>query len=223
MFSPEVNPTFVATRAGHYVCPSVGQVPLASVGGTGSLYTNSSLSDGTVTATIANTNQPETARELVIFTNDASGTNLSIKFTINYTTWDGTNRTYVVTLTSDGSVGLPCPVVKVNSLVMVIANSAVSDAIRVGYGGFWTGTDDNYITAIGQVLNESIAGVSASTAGTIPQRGFYLPNSVSATNSIELITLNTALKPGFQISYPLGTTLTPAIDYGTNPTVLLYP
>lgn len=221
MLNPEVTPTFSPLRAGHYVCPSTTNLPLTTNAGTGSAYSNTSLSDGAFTATLLYSNQPETARELIVFQKDNSGTSLSIDYVLKYTTWDGTKQIYTFTLTSTTSLVFAAPCVFIDSLTGTITNSGASDAIKVGYRGYWA--NECYPTAIGQVLIESVAGAIPATAGTIPQAGFYLPNSISSTNSIELWTVTAAKTPGFSIKHPIGFLNTPTKVLGTNPSGTAFP
>lgn len=190
-------------RINVYTVPNVQRVPLVSGAGTGHVASDTSLTDGDGQAfTIANTNQPDSIRELVIFQDDASGTNLSITYHIGVVNLDGTETTATVTLTSDTDYVFPFPVVGVTDVYVDITNAAASDYLKVGYRGFYI--PGSWITDEDEILLEAIAGVAASTAGTVPQDNFYVPNSISAGNSLLLVTRTVGTPPNKKPLRPWG-------------------
>lgn len=192
----------------------VVDAPLTAIGGTGHVFSDTSLTNGTEDVTLSAGTEPDSLRELVIFQSENTGTALTVTYAIQVVNWDGTFTTHTLTLNSTESFALPEPVLGVNRLFITIAGSAVSDVIKIGYRGFaFPGT---YPTAATDLIYEGINGVAVGTAGTIPQPGIVLPNSIAATNTYRLVirTRNTTQK--YFLQGRAGSFNTP-INWGTNP------
>jgi hypothetical protein len=175
-------------RYAFHTIPKVTLVPCTSIAGTGHLFSDDTLENGTEEPELAAaTHGPDWAggREIVAFQSDASGSTLTGVYSITYKTFDGSTVTYEFTLTGTASQALPLPCIAVPSaLSIVITNAAASDKIRVGYRGFHL--PGSWPTAAANILSEAVDGAQPATAGTVPQAGIYLPNSVSAGNSISV-------------------------------------
>lgn len=195
-----------ASRVGYFEVSSVDNVPLTSAAGTGHIVSNASLSNVLTTVTLTNDMQPESLRELVIFQEDASGTNLSVAYSITAVLWDGRVLTFTETLTGDSSFVLSHPVAKINSVAYTPANSATSDAVRIGYRGFYFA--GAFPVSASDIIAESVNGDGVTTAGTVPQAGFYLPNSVSAGQRVHVGIRTSTTSERFQLNYRKGQAVT---------------
>lgn len=186
----QINPGKVSDISpcslGGVVVPKVTLVPLEDASGTGHVYSNTSLSNGSPAVTIDNTDQPDWAagRELVVFQSDNAGDDLSVQYVIKFKTWDGRTVQHTFTLTATDSKVFSDPCVEIISVAPTIAGPGASDAIKIGYRGFYL--PNVYLKAAADILGETVDGATPATAGTVPQNGFYLPDSVSSGNSISL-------------------------------------
>lgn len=182
-------------RVFRFSIPDVKHAPIADETGTGTVVDDTTLSDGTVNETITVGMQPTCLRELVIGQEDDSGTNLSVTWTISYKTWDGSNVTVTKTLTGDAFYAFPLPVSKITSISYAIANSATDDHILCGYRGIFV--EGVPITPTGELtlLQESVAGDAPSTAGTFNSAGYYVPNSLSSGNNVNLLVRYSGREP----------------------------
>lgn len=142
---------------------------------TGQLINLSGANDGTTTGTLAASGQPAIPRELFFATSDNSGSTLSAIFTVTYTLYDGSSRTDTVTLTGSNTYALPYPAVAVGDFNVVVANSAASDKVVAGFRSIHVpGTWPN---SASDIIVERYDGDGPSTAATVPQEGFILPDT----------------------------------------------
>ena len=208
-----IQPPYNPTRVNFYNV-YVADVPLTAIGGTGHVFSSTSLSNGTQDVSLSAANDPDSPRELVIFQSENSGSALSVTYAINYTSWDATDTTYTLTLNSTDNYAFKLPALGVNRLFITISGAATSDSIKIGYRGFWV--PGSYPTAANQVVFESVNGVVPGTAATIPQNGFVLPNSVSATNNYLVGIRSTTVTQKYYLQNIIGYE-NPTVRLGTNP------